>query len=64
MRRARRISAKSLDGDAAMILTELVERVEATELAADIEGGDVLVADGLDKFVIKRRDGDESDRPG
>lgn len=39
--------------DVALILAELVERVDAAGLVIDIEGGDIPVADGLDKFIKK-----------
>ncbi|KAI0285180.1 NADH(P)-binding-domain-containing protein [Russula brevipes] len=39
--------------DVALILAELVERVDAAGLVIDIEGGDVPIADGLDKFIKK-----------
>jgi len=39
--------------DVALILAELVERADAAGLVIDIEGGDVPIADGLDKFIKK-----------
>ena len=37
----------------ALILAELVERADAAGLVIDIEGGDIPIADGLDKFIKK-----------
>jgi hypothetical protein len=40
----------------ALILAELVERAGAAELVIGIEGGDVLITEGLDK--VKKGDTD------
>ncbi|KAI0263225.1 hypothetical protein BC834DRAFT_827793, partial [Gloeopeniophorella convolvens] len=37
----------------ALALAELVERPDAAGFAIDMEGGDVLIADGIDAFVEK-----------
>jgi len=37
----------------ALILADLVDRVDAAGLVIDIEGGDIPIADGLDKFINK-----------
>jgi len=42
----------SSDG-VALILAELVERVDAAGLVIDVEGGDIPIADGPDKFNKK-----------
>ena len=37
----------------ALILAELVGRVDAAGLVVDIEGGDTPIANGLDNFIKK-----------
>ena len=43
----------SATDDVALILVELVERVDAAGLVIDVEGGDIPIVDGLDKFIKK-----------